>query len=94
MIKFLKSIFSSSRKKQIPEVAAIEYEGFNILPTPKKVNGGWSTEATISKEIDGVIQSHHFIRADTTSSQDGAIELTISKAKVMIDQVGDQMFSR
>ncbi|WP_423907737.1 HlyU family transcriptional regulator [Candidatus Spongiihabitans sp.] len=74
--------------------AAVEYQGFDIQPTPNKVSGGWSTEAVISKVIDGETKTHHFIRADTTASQKGAVELTISKARTMIDQAGEQIFSK
>lgn len=72
--------------------AVVEYQGFDIQPTPNKVSGGWSTEAIISKQIEGETKTHRFIRADTTASKEGAVALILSKAKVMIDQVGEKIF--
>jgi len=70
-----------------------KYEGFDIVPCPKKEAGGWSTEATITKTIDGEVCTHHFIRADKTGSRDGAVELTLSKCRQTIDQLGQRIFS-
>ncbi len=74
--------------------AVVEYQGFDIQPTPNKVSSGWSTEAVISKVIDGKIKTHHFIRADTAASKQGAVKLTLSKARTMIDQAGEQIFPK
>jgi hypothetical protein len=93
MANFFKSLFGSENSKGSSQAEAIEYNGFSIQPTPKNVSNGWSTEAMITREIDGETQTHHFIRADTTASQDGAIELTISKAKITIDQLGEKIFT-
>ena len=41
---------------------------------------------------DGV-KEHRFIRAETYSNRDDAITFTISKAKQIIDQQGDRIFS-
>ena len=82
MIKFIKSLFGGAGDGQQAEPeAAIEHNGFRIIPCPRNVNGGWSTEAMIEKEVNGEMKSHHFIRADTNAGKDGAVELIISKAK-------------
>jgi hypothetical protein len=94
MIKFLKNLLSGVAGETDNTEPITVYKGFNIQPSPQDQSGGWSTEAIISKEIDGQTQTHHFIRADKTSSKQGAIELTISKAKTMVDQSGEKIFSR
>ena len=94
MFIFIKSIFSGKGNGQSGGEPAIEYNGFVIQPTPNKVDGGWSTTAIISKTVDDETKTHNFIRADTTTSKDSAVELIVSKAKVMIDQAGDKIFSR
>jgi hypothetical protein len=94
MIDIINKLFGSkngSKPEQPEEV--FEYKGFDILPTPSKIGSGWSTAATISKTSDGETRTHYFIRADTTSTRDAAVELTINKAKMCIDQIGDQMFN-
>ncbi|WP_424948039.1 HlyU family transcriptional regulator [Candidatus Spongiihabitans sp.] len=89
----LKARGGGKEKRGRHSAAVVEYQGFNIQPTPNKVSGGWSTEARISKAIDGETKTHHFIRADTTASRDAAAELVVAKARVMIDQAGEQIFS-
>ena len=99
MLKFLKSIFRRSGGTSATETRnagitgeIIEYEGFQIQPTPRQAKNGWTTEAVITREIEGELKTHHFIRADTTSDQNGAIELSVTKSKATIDQVGDRLF--
>ena len=46
----------------------------------------------ITREIDGEIKSHRFIRADRFPSLDDATETTIRKAKQVIDEQGDRIF--
>jgi hypothetical protein len=72
---------------------ATEYNGFQIVPHPRQVEGGWTTEATITRVVDGETLSHHFIRADKTGSREGAVELTLNKCRQTIDQLADRIFS-
>ena len=99
MLKFLKSIFRQSGETSTTETRSagitgefIEYQGYQIQPTPRQGKNGWTTEAIITREIEGELKTHHFIRADTTSDQNGAIELSVTKSKATIDQVGDRLF--
>ena len=91
-MKFFKSLFGS--KDEAREEEAVQYSGFSIQPTPKNVSHGWTTEAIITLQKDEETLTHHFIRADTTSDRAGAVKLTVSKAQVMIDQVGEDIFRR
>jgi len=95
MIEIFKNLFGGGNGNQAgsEQAQVVEYKGFDILPTPAKINGGWSTAATISKTIEGETKTHQFIRADTTSTRDAAIELIINKAKMCVDQKGDEIFS-
>ena len=93
MFKLIKSLFSGSPSMEQPNPQeAVEYSGFRIIPHPQNTKGGWSTEATIEKEIDGETKQHHFIRADSSSGREGAVALTLSKARATIDQLGDTIF--
>ena len=95
MLKFVKSLFgtgSDNQSKPKSKEATVEYNDFRITPCPRNQNGGWSTEAIIEKDIEGETQSHHFIRADSSSSKEGAIELIMNKSKKTIDQLGDKIF--
>ena len=92
MIKFLKGLLQSG-PASAKEEPAVEYNDFSIIPSPRKVTGGWSTEALIRKDIDAETKQHAFIRADSSPTKEAAIALIISKAKTLIDQRGDKIFS-
>lgn len=70
----------------------VDYNGFTIQPAPQKTGGGWNTAGTISKEIDGVVKSHNFIRVDTHSNKDDAISFAVVKGQQIVDEQGDALF--
>ena len=70
----------------------VEHDGFTIVATPRKASGGWSTEGRISKVVGGETKEVHFIRADTSTSRDAAITLSVSKARKIIDEQGERVF--
>ena len=74
-------------------VPAIEYEGYRIRPAPYRAGDQYQTAGTIEKDTPEGVKEHRFIRADTYSSKDDAIAFTISKAKQIIDQQGDRIFT-
>ena len=76
-----------------PEVPAVEYNGYRIRPAPYLSNGQYQTAGSIEKDTPEGVKEHRFIRADTYGSRDDAIAFTISKAKQIIDQQGDRIFS-
>ena len=93
MIKFLKGLFQGGASTKQSAVPAAEHAGFSISPCPRHLAGGWSTEAVIHKVINDETKQHAFIRADTSPTQEAAIALIISKAKTLIDQQGEKIFS-
>ena len=85
---FSKLFGSSTPKDAAPET----HEGFRITPEPMKEAGGYRLAARIEKEIGGETRSHRMIRADVYSAEDEARAASVSKAKQMIDQMGDGLF--
>lgn len=80
------------------ELPGVDYNGFSIHPRPRRKNGGWTTEAVIRKhgdaaDVTGAPREHIFIRADASPGKDEAVALIVSKAKMLIDQQGDSIFS-
>ena len=75
--------------KTAPAPAAEDYKGFAITPIPEKDSNGWRIAARIEK--DG--QLHHLIRADVLNAKDAAIEASVMKAKQVIDEQGEKIFS-
>jgi len=93
-MSFWKSLFGggSSGTAEKPG-EPVEYNGFTIRPAPYKAEGQYQTAGTIEKEIGGVRKEHKFIRADRHASYDDAVEFAVSKARQIIDQQGDRMFT-
>ena len=93
MLGFLKKALGGGAGSREPEPAdPVEHEGFTIVATPRKAGSGWSTEGRISKAIGGEAKEVHFIRADTSTSRDAAIALSVSKARKIIDEQGERVF--
>jgi hypothetical protein len=76
-----------------PAIPTVEYEGYRIRPAPYRTKDQYQTAGTIEKDTPEGVKEHRFIRADTYSSRDDAIAFTISKAKQIIDQQGDRIFT-
>jgi hypothetical protein len=76
-----------------PAVPAVEYKGYRITPAPYKAGAQFQTAGRIEKDTADGVKVHEFIRADTYPSFDDAVAFTTSKAKQIIDQQGDRMFS-
>jgi hypothetical protein len=76
-----------------PAVPTVEYKGYRILPAPYRSNQQYQTAGTIEKDTPEGVKEHRFIRADTYASRDDAVAFTVSKAKQIIDQQGDRIFT-
>lgn len=70
----------------------IEFGGHTIRATPYQEAGQWQLCGVISKEIDGVVKEHRFIRADRFVDRDTAVEMVFVKAKMIVEQVGDRIY--
>lgn len=92
-MSLLSRLFGGGGEKSGATQLAEEYDGFKITPDPVKEPGGFRVNALIEKEIDGVLKSHQLVRADTCSSEDEAVHLSILKAKQVIDQQGDSILN-
>ena len=92
-MSFLKRLFGGgSGGASEAAVEPVEHKGYLIRPTPFAEGGQFQTCGVISKEIDGEVKEHRFIRADRFPSKDDAIDVSLRKAKQMIDEQGDRIF--
>lgn len=72
---------------------AVEHKGFVVTATPYKADGGqYQTCGVVSKEIDGVVKEHKFIRADRFAGLDDAVDISIKKGIQLIDEQGERLF--
>ena len=90
MFKKLKDLFSKTPDSNYQ----IVYKDFIIYPKPKRTNGSFTTEGIITKEISGTLNEKSFIRTDTFSKKEDAMECVQRKAKIIIDELGDRIFEK
>ena len=94
-MSFWKSLFGGGKSvSDAPAgpVRTVEHEGYLIEAAPFKDGDQFLVAGMISKEIDGERKAHKFIRADRCPGMDDAAEMTVRKAKQIIEQSGDRMF--
>lgn len=94
-MSFLKRLFGGGGggDAQAPAAAKeIEYKGFAIKATPYKEGGQFQTCGVVSKDIDGVVKEHKFIRADRFSTLEDAVEVSLTKGRQLVDEQGERMF--
>jgi hypothetical protein len=94
-MSFLKSLFG--RKDAGPTAPAgplktIEHNGFTIHATPYPEGGQYQLCGVVEKEIDGVLRSHRFVRADRFPGVDEAADFTLVKGQQLVDQQGETIF--
>jgi hypothetical protein len=68
------------------------YKGFRIFAAPEADDGAYRVAARIERDVDGEAKVCHLRRADTLRSHDEAVELTLRKARQVIDEQGDGIF--
>ncbi|MGF1900481.1 HlyU family transcriptional regulator [Aliivibrio sifiae] len=84
-------LFGSSPKQE-PVIEAIEYKTFLIYPNSEADGSQFRIAGKVTKEINGELKEHRFIRSDVISSKNDADELMLRKAKMLIDQMGESIF--
>ncbi len=72
---------------------AMAYNGYTIQPAPRRDRGQWLTAGMISKDFPDGPKSQYFVRAETHASPDLASEFAVTKAKQIIDERGDKLFT-
>jgi hypothetical protein len=93
-MSFWKSLFGGGATESAEKASEpVEYNGFMIRAAPYKAEGQYQTAGTITKDVGGVIKEHKFVRADRHASYDDAVEFSLSKARQIVDQSGERMFS-
>lgn len=83
-------LFGGGEKSE-PE--PVSYKGFEIFPDLMAEGSKYRLLARIEKTIDGDRKTHTVIRADVFESRDQAESFSIAKAKQVIDEQGERLFS-
>ncbi|HMQ95020.1 MAG TPA: HlyU family transcriptional regulator [Amaricoccus sp.] len=90
-MSLLSRLFGGSSAPK-PEPKPEIYKDFRIYADPAKEGSRFRITARIEKEIAGALKAHTMIRADTFESAELAQEMTLRKAKLLIDERGDKLF--
>jgi hypothetical protein len=88
MFSFLKNLFNNNDSCEA-DAYTETYKGFEIIATPKAEGSQFRINGSIKlgeKETP-------FIRADLLPDAQSCTQETVRKAKIMIDQQGDSLFS-
>ncbi len=70
----------------------VEHKGFTVSATPFKADGQYQTSGVVSKEIEGELKEHRFIRADRFAGLDDAVDVSIRKGIQLSDEQGEGIF--
>lgn len=93
-MSFWKKLFGGGgAAKEEPAGEPVDHKGFTIRPAPFIEDGQYQTCGLISKVIEGETKEHRFVRADRFASRDDAVEVTLRKARQLIDEQGERIFS-
>lgn len=93
MSGFLRRLFGGSSSGDAPaRDEPVLYNGYSIVPAPVRDGEQWRVTGEISREVDGELRTCTFIRADTCADRGAAVQTTLAKARLIIDQQGDRMF--
>ncbi|MBZ9742289.1 MULTISPECIES: HlyU family transcriptional regulator [unclassified Mesorhizobium] len=98
-MSFLKRLFGGGGGEAAEPARAapakqVEHKGFTISATPYKTDGQYQTCGIVSKEVDGVVKEHKFIRADRFAGLDDAVDISIKKGIQLVDEQGERIFGR
>ena len=93
-MSFFKKLFGGGDKaaSEAKAEAPLDYKGYAIIAAPMPDGGQFRVAGSISKDFNGETKTHKFIRADVFADRDAAIQATIRKAQLIVDQSGDAIF--
>lgn len=95
-MSFLKKLFGGGGGSEpgAPRVLESEaYKDYAIRAIEMRAGAEFQLCGEIEKEIGGEVKVHKFIRADRLSSADQAAQSALAKARQIIDEQGDRLFS-
>ncbi|ORE93972.1 HlyU family transcriptional regulator [Aurantimonas sp. 22II-16-19i] len=96
-MSFLKKLFGGSKGAPAaagPQVTeTLDHAGFTIKATPMQEGGQFRLAALIEKEVGGTVRTHRMIRADMFSSREEATQFALRKARQVIDEQGEALFT-
>lgn len=100
MASFFSKLFSGfgssdkpAESKKVETAEAHPYKDCLIYATPMKEGSQYRLAGRIEKKVGDETLTHEFVRADVFASVDDAVECTVRKAQLIIDQNGASLFT-
>jgi len=97
MTLFFSKLFGSRPPKEAPAPKRedpVSYNDYSIISAPEKADdGSWRLSGVIVKASDNTPMERTYVRVDTFTTREEAIDFTLRKGKQIIDQQGDQIFT-
>ncbi len=87
-MSLLKRLFGNKKAKETAET----YNGFRVIVVPIPEGSKYRLAARIETDVNGAVQVHHVIRADTFDDLAQAQAVSLAKAKQVIDEQGKSLF--
>ncbi len=84
--------FGGKSKAKSTSVEPVEYKEFLIYPEVISEGGQYRVAGRITKEEEGEVKTHRFIRSDVVSNKADAEELMLKKSQMFIDQMSGRIF--
>ena len=91
---FLSRLFGKKEQSAAVVVEPVHYKGFSIYPEAIAEGGQYRIAGRITFDSGNETKEHRFIRSDLLINRGDADELMIAKAKMLIDQMGEKIFSQ
>ena len=88
---FFSKLFGAAKPAPTKGAAQL-HKDFRITPEPIPEDGGFRVAAVIEKDVAGQSKSHLMVRADTATTLEEAQEISLFKAQIFIDQMGEKIF--
>lgn len=99
MASFFSKLFSAfgsstdAAPKKAESAEPHPYKDCVIIATPMKEGGQYRLAGRIEKNVGEETFVHEFVRADMFSSFEDAVEFTVRKGQLIIDQSGASLFN-
>ena len=95
MTGFFKRLFGAPANQNEPPAGEPDevYKDVEVFARPVKEGAQWRIAGTLKKATDGAAAERRFLRADLLPDEASAKQATIGKARLIIDQNGDSLWS-
>jgi hypothetical protein len=95
MAGFLKRLFGAPANENSPPSGDPDevYKDVELFAQPVKEGGQWRVAGALRKQVGDQKVERKFVRADLLPDEDSAKTAALGKAKLIVDQNGDSLWS-